>query len=264
MKPPIYVNWLEEEQCSFQDGTSVACWHLVWQYSEDALDEWAQHIRRHYIWDGELTKRCNERQEPSDTYLPRVVVPSKLRIRTGDFTEILISDVLEYFCSYAVPRYKQHGRKDKNTSEHGSDVIAYRIKNFGKASNDDKLLVFEAKSDASGTQKSSFLRRITDAATDSAKDPNRVPMTLDYMIDEAIATGDTQKKEDLLRFTNKGGMTFRVTYGSAVATSYATPNVALSVKTPNDVQLGEDNPLIVVHAQKFMDLINALYDRIKK
>lgn len=262
--PPSFVSWLEKEQCSFQDGTTVACWHLDWQCDEDALDEWALHIRRHYVRDKELADRCRTRNERPDIYLQRRIVPSKSRIRTGDFAEILISDVLEYLCRYAVPRYKQHGRKDKNSSEHGTDVIAYQIQDCGEASNDDKLLVFEVKSNASGTRENGFLERVKDAAVSSKNDPNRAPMTLDYMIDEAFDVGDTQNGEALMRFANKGGVTFREVYGSAVATSYTTPKVALSAKIPNDVQLGEDNPLIVVHAQNFMELINALYDRMKR
>ena len=264
MVPPSFVSWLEREQCSFQDGTTVACWHLDWQCDEDALDEWALHIRRHYLRDEVLADRCRNRNERPDTYLPKCVVPSKGRIRTGDFAEILVSDVLEYLCRYAVPRYKQSGRDDKNSSGHGTDVLAYRIQSCGKASNDDELLAFEVKSDASGTQRSRFLKRVKDAATGSAKDPSRVPMTLEFMIDKASDAGDTQNVKALKRFTNKGGVTFREVYGSAVTTSYATPDVALSARTPNDVQLGEDSPLIVVHAQKFMDLINALYDRMTR
>lgn len=264
MVPPSFVSWLEREQCSFQDGTTVACWHLGWQCDEDALDEWALHIRRHYVRDKELADRCRARNERLDIYLPRRVVPSESRIRTGDFAEILISDILEYLCRYAVPRYKQCGRPDKNSSEHGTDVIAYRTLDCGKASNDDELLAFEVKSDASGTRESGFLRRVKDAATGPAKDPNRAPMTLDYMIDRASDAGDTQSVEALKRFANKGGVTFREVCGSAVTTSYATPDAALSARTPNDVQLGEGNPLIVVHAQKFMDLINALYDRMTR
>ncbi len=262
--PPSFVSWLTKEQCSFRDGTPVACWLLDWNCDDDALDEWALHIRRHYIRDKELADRCANRGEKPTTYLPRRIVPDKSQIRSGDFAEILISDVLEYLCKYAVPRYKQNGRKDKNSSEHGSDVIAYRIQDDVRASSDDMLLAFEVKSNVSGKTEKSFRRRVEDAATDSTKDPNRVPMTLDYMIDEANKAGDVQIGKALLRFFNKGGATFREVYGSAVITQYDTPNNALSSKLPSEVQLDGDSPLIVVHAQKLMGLINSLYDRMDR
>lgn len=264
MMPPVFVSWLKKEQCSFQDGTTVECWHLDWQYNDNALDEWALHLRRHYVRDKDLADRCRARNEQPSVYLPRRVVPSKSQIRSGDFAEILISDVLEYLCKYAVPRYKQLDRTDKNSSEHGVDVIAYRIQDCGKASTGDELLTFEVKSDASGTQKSRFLKRVENAATDSKKDPNRGAFTLDYMIDRAIDAGDTQNEEALMRFANKAGVTFREAHGSAVTTSYVTPDVALSVKLPDDVHLGADNPLVVVYAQEFMSLINDLYGRMTR
>ena len=84
------------------------------------------------------------------------------------------------------------------------------------------------------------------------------------MIDRAIDAGDTQNEEALMRFANKAGVTFREAHGSAVTTSYVTPDVALSVKLPDDVHLGADNPLVVVYAQEFMSLINDLYGRMTR
>lgn len=264
---PYFVSWLKEERCFLKDGTSVSCWCLEWESDDTALDAWALHMRRHYIGDKKLKFICEQRREKPETYLPRVVIPEEKdprHVRNGDFAEILISDVLEYLLQYAVPRYKQCGRKDKNTSEHGTDVIAYQINEPRGKTNTDRLLAVEVKSDASGTTEKQFLQRVKKATDDSKKDPNRVPMTLDYMIDQAINAEDFRIRDELIRFTDKGGLTFETVYGSAVITSYGTPNYVLSGKSPSEMNLRKDELLIIVHAQKFTELINSLYNRMIK
>lgn len=270
VKPPSFMSWLTKEQCTFQDGTSIACWRLDWCCDEDILNEWAHYMREQYIEDDALARRCAAWDVEPNDYLARRVVPDKAdrrNARSGDFAEILASDVLEHLCKFAVPRYKQRGREDKNLSGPGVDVIAYRIQDCGRESEKDELLAFEVKSNASGTSEESFRKRIEAAAKDSAKsakDPNHVPMTLGYMIDKATDANDMQIVCDLKRFINKGGVTFKEVLGSAVITSCDTPNNALSCKLPCDVQLGVDNPLIVVHANNLMSLIHSLYDRMTR
>lgn len=259
---PLFTAWLEAEQCTFRDGTKVYCWCLDWTCSDCVLDKWALHLRRHYISDNILEHRVMARQTTSDQYLPLRVVPDIPSIRSGDFAEILISDVLQYLYGLAVPRYKQCNRKDKNASEHGSDVIAYQLKNVNSTSTSDKLFVFEVKSNASKTGDAEFIKTVKKATKDSKKDPNRVPMTLQYMIDEATDVNDQATQKNLQRFTDMGGSPYQKIFGSAVATSHVKPIDALSCKAPNDVGLSAFSPLIVVHASRLMDLVNSLYGRM--
>ena len=259
---PFFTAWLAAEQCAFKDGTVVYCWCLDWAGSDDVLDEWALHLRRHYISDDVLEHRVVARQTTPDQYLPLRVVPDIPSIRSGDFAEILISDVLQYLYGLVVPRYKQCNRKDKNASEHGSDVIAYQLKNLNGISNSDKLFVFEVKSNASKTSDAELIKTVKKATKDSEKDPNRVPMTLQYMIDEAIDVNDQTTQKNLQRFTDMGGSPYLKIFGSAVATSHDKPIDALSCKAPTDVGLSPFSPLIVVHASKLMDLVNSLYGRM--
>lgn len=259
---PFFTAWLAAEQCAFKDGTVVYCWCLDWAGSDDVLDEWALHLRRHYISDDVLEHRVVARQTTPDQYLPLRVVPDIPSIRSGDFAEILISDVLQYLYGLVVPRYKQCNRKDKNASEHGSDVIAYQLKNLNGISNSDKLFVFEVKSNASKTSDAELIKTVKKATKDSGKDPNRVPMTLQYMIDEAIDVNDQTTQKNLQRFTDMGGSPYLKIFGSAVATSHDKPIDALSCKAPTDVGLSPFSPLIVVHASKLMDLVNSLYGRM--
>ena len=266
--------WLMKEQCAFGDGTSVSCWLLDWEpIAEAELDEWALHLRRQYIYDKDLVQESDLFGLSVCEYLKNSIVPDKAdrrNARSGDFAEILIEDILECLCGFAVPRYKHRYREDKNLSGPGTDVIAYQRKDSSASSADDMLLAIEVKSDASGTTEKKFLERVGAATVGSAKDtpadsdddPNRLPMSLELTIKKAYRAGDGVTVNDLLRFWDRGGEHFEVKYGSAVTTSYSTPSVALIKSLPADVGFKMDDLLIVVHGNKLMGLVNSLYDRM--
>lgn len=258
--------WLTKEQCTFRDGTSVSCWLLDWEpITEAELDEWALHLRRQYICDKDLVHGSALFGLSNHEYLKNSIIPDKAdkrNARSGDFAEILIEDILECLCGFAVPRYKHRYREDKNASGPGADIIAYQRKDCSISSTDDKLLVIEVKSNASGKAGAGFLNRVKDATAGSAKDPNRTPMSLEWTIEKANRAEDDVTVKNLLRFWDRGGVHFEVTYGSAVTTSYSTPSVALAKKLPADVGLRMSDSLIVVHGNKLMELVNSLYDRM--
>ncbi|WP_028263405.1 hypothetical protein [Atopobium fossor] len=258
--------WLTKEQCTFGDGTSVNCWLLEWEpITESELDEWALHLRRQYIYDEDLDYESKLFGLSICEYLTNSVVPDRTdrrNARSGDFAEIIIEDILECLCGFVVPRYKHRYREDKNASGPGTDVIAYQQSDSSIPSADDKLLVFEVKSNTSGKTEAEFLKRIKDATAGSAKDPNRMPMSLEWMIKKADRAGDNVTVKNLHRFWDKGGSPYAVEYGSAVTTSYCTPSEVLTKSLPADVGLRMDNLLLIVHGNKLMKLVNSLYDRM--
>lgn len=264
--PPALKSWLTKEQCTFRDGTSVSCWLLDWEpIAEAELDKWARHLRQQYIYDEDIAHGSALFGLSAREYLKNSVVPNKTdrrHARSGDFAEILIEDILECLCGFAVPRYKHRYREDKNASGPGADVIAYQRKDSSAPSTDDKLLVIEVKSNASGETETGFLKRVKDATAGSAKDPNRTAMSLGWMIQKADRAGDVATVNNLLRFWDRGGVHFEVKYGSAVTTSYNTPSVALAKSLPANVGLRMGDSLIVVHGSKLIELVNSLYDRM--
>lgn len=262
MLPDGVASWLQKEQCTFADGTAVDCWLLDWKYSANALDVWALQLRRRYIDDVDLRAMCSLLQTRPKSYIQSNVVPTTTQIRTGDFSEMLIADVLESLLNCAVPHYKHYGRVDRNSSEHGVDVLAYRLMASAPSKNDE-LLAIEVKSDVSGVTENRLLKRISDATTDSKKDPNRIPMTLNYTIMRASKAGDLKVASDLARFLDKGGgVDYKVTYGSAVTTSYNSPSAPIAKIEPHNVGLAKDSPLVIVHGDKLMSLVDALYNRM--
>jgi len=262
---PPFIDWLLEESCITADGKEVDCYMLDWIIDEEALEQWALHIRRHYIRDDELKRASLLRGTDPASYLICNRIPGtegmEAQLRSGDFAEIVISDILQFIDGYTVPRYKQHGRDDKRFSRTGVDVVAYMINDAEAPSEDDELVAIEVKSSVSKERGADLISRINDAASDSKKDPNRLPMTLEWMIDKCDNVNDEATLKALLRFTKKGDYEFKEGYGSGVVASTLAAAEAISGVSSSQLGLSSDERLIVVHGSKLMGLVHELYSR---
>ena len=126
MEKPSYVKWIvKENNVVFEDGVALDCYLLDYSIDDEILDNWALHIRRHYISDEELIDDIDLLKMPVEQYLKEYIIPQKGEpfgptARSNDISEILFADLLEFIKEYSVPRCKQHNRSGKNESEHGT------------------------------------------------------------------------------------------------------------------------------------------------
>ena len=152
MDRPQYVNWIvREDGVVFEDQQPLNCYRLSYVIDDAILDDWALHIRKHYVPDGELEEDAALNKLTVEEYLRQYVIPQKGEpfgptARSNDISEILFADLFEFILNYEVPRCKQHNRSGKNESEHGTDIIAYRFFAEGKAPHkNDELVAIEVK-----------------------------------------------------------------------------------------------------------------------
>ncbi len=64
---------------------------------------------------------------------------------SGDFSEILIADYIEYILNYIVPRVRYRQKFNRNTSTQGSDLIGYKVESIETNSINDEMLIVEEK-----------------------------------------------------------------------------------------------------------------------
>ena len=139
MDRPQYVNWIvREDGVVFEDQQPLNCYRLSYVRDDAILDDWALHIRKQYVPDGELEEDAALNKLTVEEYLRQYIIPQKGEpfgptARSNDISEILFADLFEFILNYEVPRCKQHNRSGKNESEHGTDIIAYRFFAEGKA-----------------------------------------------------------------------------------------------------------------------------------
>lgn len=255
---PSFIDWLAEEADVVIKGAAVRCFKLNWSIDESRLDSWALHVRRHYMRDGELSSYVGYYGLSIDDYLQTSVIPDIPLIRSGDFAEIIVSDLLQFVEGYEVPRYKQHARKDKNASEHGADVIAYKLNNPDIPCSEDELLTVEVKSRCSSTD---LKGGISEAAKDSPRDISRRAINLEYYSRCSLRDGDMRTAKEIRRFLDAGEHPFVSTFGMGIVAGVKDAKRHLAKFDAGSLCIEAGRAVFIVHGTKLMNLVNEVYDR---
>ena len=266
MLAPRYIDWfVAESGITLKNDVPITCYKLAYKIEEEALDEWALHIRRHYESDDELTESLSVTGISAEEYLRRYVVPQKSEpfgpsARSNDFTEIMISDLLEFIHGYTVPRCKQHNRSGKNNSEHGTDILAYRFYiSPQKPDPKDELVASEVKAELS----SDTFGPIDKAIEDSQKyDVVRYAHTLNYYRKKLESQQKLQQAEEIARFQQKSEYDYVLTYIAAAVISRENISSPISVSVDEqNLTLQSHQHIFLVHGKSLMSLANQIYER---
>jgi len=265
LNQPKYVNWfVKESNVTLEDGIPIICYRLDYKIDENIFREWAIHIRRHYESDEDLKDSLIETKMSLENYLRSQVIPQKNdpfgpASRSNDFTEILISDLIEFIHEFNVPRCKQQNRSGKTQSEHGTDILAYKFYKPNKFPNEkDKLLVIEVKAGLS----SDDYTPITDAVATFHTDEVRHTHTLNYYRKKLRSLKKHEEVKDISRFQQKSECDYLITYiSSAVISRIAISNNIICGIKGRDLKLRKNNKIFLVHGEKLMDLAHIIYER---
>lgn len=254
---PSFISWLVEEEDVLIDGAKVRCFRIEGNFDDNTLRDWALHIRRHYVRDDELIDYASTYEIDARKHLREDCIPNVPQIRGGDFAEIVISDLIQFIEGYEVPRYKQHGREDKNSSEHGTDVVAYKVADPAKPNKNDELLAVEVKSRSSSTD---LKGAITEAAKDSLKDRSRIAMTLAYYATRSLAAHDTRTSMELKRFLHASEHPFKETFAIGAVAGIKDAARQLRGKSAFDLLINHNERVFIVHRARLMELVHRIYN----
>lgn len=269
MKRPQYVKWIvKEDGVVFEDQQPLNCYQLSYEIDDSVLDDWALHIRRHYVSDEELQEDIALHKLSVEEYLRQYVIPQKGEnfgptARSNDISEILFADLFEFVLDYDVPRCKQYNRSGKNNSEHGTDIIAYRFFSATEVPHKkDELVAIEVKSCLTSTEACNAIR---DAATDSKKDEHRFAHTLNYYRKKLRSMGKTAEAAEVARFQQKSEYPYKISYVGAAITSMPTiPKKMIIGLNGSDLELRTDQSIFFVHGADLMSLTHQVFERCIK
>lgn len=259
---------MEESSVTLEDGQPISCYLLDYSIDESVFCEWATHIRRHYEPDAELAKSLSETGIEVEEYLRTYVVPQKgdpfgPTARSNDFTEIMISDLLEFVHGYTVPRCKQRNRSGKTQSEHGTDILAYKYVSPSHIPDDrDELLAVEVKA---GLTSNEFLP-ICNAVKDSHEyDEVRHALTLNFYRKKLRTINDEKQASDIARFQQKSEHDYIITYIAAAVISRTKieNNIVLGIKG-GDLKMRQNDKIFLVHGKTLMTLAHDIFERCIK
>ena len=265
MDRPKYIDWIIEEiGICIKDDLPIKCYKINYSYDNSILDNWALHIRRHYVSDETLAEDVYVFDMNVEDYLREYVIPQKhetlgATVRSGDIAEIIVADLLEFILGYSVPRYKQMNRSGKNNSEHGTDVIAYRFKKADKTpTRHDELIAAEVKAKLTDET----YTPIESAIKDSKKDALRLARTVNHCRKRLQELGLNSESQEVTRFLLKPEHDFQVKYIAAGLSSQETveKEIKLSVSA-DELCIGIDREVYFIHGKELMTLAHDIYER---
>lgn len=268
MERPRYIDWIVEETgITIKDGIPVKCYKIDYKKDDTVLDEWALHIRRNYIEDADLLSDAEVNGMSVEQYLHDYVIPQRDEhlgptVRSGDITEILVCDLLEFIFYYSVPRYKQKNRSGKNNSEHGTDVIAYKFfYDNKKPSEKDELIATEVKA----LLTSAGYDPLENAIIESKKDEQRLARTIDHCRKRLKELGHIEQSVEISRFLLKPDNNYKLTYAAAGISSRQVVDQEIELSSSGEqLQISSNQEIFYIHGKKLMDLAHEIYERCKR
>lgn len=268
---------LYEKTLTTSEGQDVEIYKLQIDDDDDILKKWASHLREHYCSESEIDIFRKGYNMTRKEYLEKIKFPDEKvdtgpAVRSGDFTEILVADYVQYVLEYYVPRTRYDRKTIRNSSTMGSDVIGYKYDK--RPHKTDELIIFEVKAAASETgppseeavkkakkeNKSSPIK-LQKAVDDSNKDVLRLAESLNAMYQRLIDRGDFNTADEVQRFQNSTDTPYQTFYAAAAVHSKKSYSEDLLKYVSTLDHICPDIKLIVIYCDKLMEFIHDMYRR---
>lgn len=264
--PPAHIAWLKDTGAVHTTacGKTVPIWEFQHQTDEDALSEWATHFRNNYCYDAIIDALRKGPNKERSEYLTDLVFPIKddrlgRATRSGDFSEILVADYLEYVLNCTVPRERHRRRWNANVSTPGCDVIGYQLDDTNQAK--DKLWTIEVKGSLSPT-KPGAIEQFQAAITESSKDQERIGYSLNALRNVFLETNQNAKADEILRFQDPVSRPYQHSFSAAlVVTEAGFDHLCVPSVTTMAHPFRQELSLLVIRGEEMMKLTHDLYER---
>src|ERR1035437_9566542 len=125
-----HTKWLKKinGNLTTSDGKNVLLLEFTPDFHDtETISKWAKHFRNHYCLDTEIDILREGTGFTRKDYLLNLKFPTERGfgpgIRSGDFSEILIADYIEFLMLNWVPRTRYGNKVIRDESTKGSDLI---------------------------------------------------------------------------------------------------------------------------------------------
>jgi hypothetical protein len=260
-----HTNWFSkiDTKLKSKDGKEICLLEYKFNLNDKVvMSKWAKHLRNHYCFDNEIDFLRKGTGLSRKEYLLQLKFPTEARgfgpgIRSGDFSEILVADYLEYILGYWIPRTRYGNKTIRDESTKGTDLIGFKLYDGNKTPK-DVLKMFEVKAQYSGDKANP---RLQDAIDDSIKDDLRKAESLNAIKQRLYDKGKTEEAQKVARFQNQIDIPYTSEFG--VAALYSNEiyddNVIISSDTSSH-PYNSNLFLIVIKGENMMKLVHKLYE----
>lgn len=258
---PKHLNWLVKSSTRLQtkDGHEVNIFDLLHSTDDETLSLWAKHLRNHYCDDYAIDELRGPTGLSRKEYLIKLKFPDRGSIQSGDFSEILIADYIQFCLNYIVPRTRYDRKINKNTPSHGIDILAFRILNQEKDFTNDKLLTCEVKAALQKNNSDTLIKAIDGSKNDLTI---RKAESLNAMRQRLKDRNRQSEVENVDRFQNYADRPYRLISGAACVHSNHTWQDKVVTQTNAGGHPNQNNLfLMVIKGEQLMDLVHNLFRR---
>ena len=263
-KPTYLQHFKQAEALTLESGGTCEVWELDVSADAECLSEWANRFRQTYCSDSHLDILREGTGKSRAEFLLETVFPDKSAppgpaVRSGDFAELLVSDYVEFFLGYWVPRGKYAEKGSRDESVKGVDIVGFQCPDPAQPRPTDEMLTFEAKAQLAGGK---YKDRLQVAVNDSGKDYLRAGQTLAAMKRRIYLVGEHASMLVVQRFQDAVDRPYQLLSGAAAILSDA----AFDTDGIKGTTIAEHNnagnlKLIAVRGRDLMTLAHALYQR---
>jgi hypothetical protein len=263
---PPHLAWLVDtgEKVNSKTGLPISIWELKHQPDEQVLSAWAAHFRDQYCPDSLIDALREGYGFSRGDYLNQIKFPDLTlspgpSIRAGDFTEILVTDYLEFCLGYWIARTRFSDKTVRNESKKGCDVIGFKLVQAGGDPRLDALALFEAKAGLTGT---GLCKRLQDAIDDSAKDPRRKAESLNAIKQRFLDQNRSEEAKIVTRFQNPVDRPYTEVQGAvALLSTDGLDKENLPALDASSHPAAANLSLLIIHGAQLMPLVHGLYKR---
>ena len=258
---PSHCSWFQDTGTTLStvDGKEVRIIDFNHQQNDEILREWATHLRRHYSSDEDLERFSTSMGMSRSDYLRDIKLPNNTNlgpsIRSGDFSEILVADYIQFLMNYDVPRTRYDRKAIPNSSTQGTDILGFKFSENGTSSNDE-LITCEVK--GSLRTASNTLQK---AIEDSKKDfETRLPIALNATLQRLKDRGETESIRTVERFMNKTSIPYKQITGAFLVCSNSCWADDMVTQSDSSDHPNPHTIFLAFRGVDLMDLTNRLYE----
>jgi hypothetical protein len=260
--PPnvIHSGWFTDTGTELTTTTGQTVRIIDFNHVDDEtmLNTWAKHFRNQYIQDEKIDEARTPMGLSRSDYLKDIKFPNTANpgasVRSGDFSEVLVADYIQFVLDYTVPRTRHDAKLNRNTSPNGVDVIGFKLVGGGEKRGDE-MITFEVKASLAAKNKDAF----QNAIDHSKKDFNtRTPEALNAMRQRLKERGDLEQVKLVERFQNKTDHPFKEVTGAVLVCSTHCWEDGF-VTSANSEHPNDNLYLLAIRGEELMALTNKLY-----
>ena len=264
---PQYIGWIiKENGIVFEDKVPLLSYRIDYdETKDDVLDEWADHIRKHYIRDEALEESISSLHLTKKEYLSSYDIPQKCHTMgpstiSAEWAEIIVYDLIEYVLDYVALRGRHWNKPTPTAPVPGSDILGAKMKKE-TSSSDDELFIIEVKASLSKCD----YNKLVKAKLDTEDDTFRHSISLNFMRRKYLEAHEDVLMRLAERFQQKANMPYKVRYGAAaVVTQKEIKNKTITGINGSDLNIKVDDQIFLIHGDRLMNLAYNLYERIIK